>query len=183
MGRYTSLDALKSYGGFENDSEDVLLDGLIGSASAIIDDTTHRKFSASSETDQSFTRVRGASTRFSGRTLYFFEDLAVEASAITDSPTVIYLPENGAPYYGCYLTEGSWNDTTVTVTGYWAYSKVAPPAIEIACLKLSKWLYDQKDSGNTDAVMFTPEGRVILPSGLPADVMAILQPYIKVVFA
>ena len=180
---YTTLEALKAFAGLEDESEDDLLNALIGSATDIIEGKTHRKFVVDDETAQAFSRVAHVSERFSGQSLFFYEELAEEASAITDSPTVIYLPEDGPPYYGVYISEGSWAYPTVTVTGYWGYSRVAPPSIEIACLRLSKWLYDMKDTGNSQMAIFTPEGQILLPQGLPDDVLTILKPYIKVVVA
>ena len=179
---YTTLAALKSFGGFEGDDDDVILSAMIESAQGIIDNYTGRTFEIDDETDQIFTTLRGIETnRFSGNKLYFYEELADEASAITDSPTVSYLPEDGPPYYGCYKTAGTWAYPTVTVTGYWGYSKVAPPAIEQACLRLALWLYNQKDISASNSAVITPEGQVLLPQGLPQDVVTILKPYKKVV--
>jgi hypothetical protein len=179
---YTSLEALKAFGGGFDDSEDAKLFAMIQSASVIIKNYTGRTFKVESETDQVFSRVPGVASRFNGKTLYFFEELAEEASAITDSPTVSYLPENGPPYYAMVLTDGAWAYPTVTVTGYWGHSKDPSPAIEMACLRLSKWLYDMGEGGGSAAI-FTPEGRVLLPQGLPQDVITILKPYKKVVVA
>ena len=175
---YTTIEALKSFGGFD-DSEDDHLNAMILAATEIIENYTDRKFEVDSETTQDFTRVAGARTRFAGSTLFFYEELAAAASAITDSPTVIYLPEDGPPYYSVYNTDGSWAYPTVTVTGYWGAYKTPPTAIQMACLRLSKWLYDMGEGGGSEAI-FTPEGQVLLPSGLPQDVITILKPYKKV---
>lgn len=178
---YTSLEALKSFGGFEEDDEDVLLEALIGSASEIISNHTQRKFEIDDETAVAYSRLNlPQEKRFDGQTLYFYEELAEAASAITDSPTVLYLPEDGPPYYGMYKTDGSWAYPTVTITGYWGYSRTPPPDIEMACLRLSKWLYDMKDTSTGSAAVITPDGQVLLPMGLPSDVVKILKPYRKV---
>jgi len=181
---YTTLEALKSWGGWEGDSEDDLLNALILSATQIIENYTQRVFEIDSETDQTFTRYNTpGDSRFHSATLYFYGELADEASAITDSPTVLYLPEDGPPYYGMYKTDGSWAYPTVTVTGYWGYSKEPPPDIEMACLRLAKWLYDQKDTTQGSAAVITPEGKVLLPQGLPNDVLTLLKPYKRVTLA
>lgn len=178
---YTTLAALKSYGGFEGDEEDELLNALIGSATSIIEDHTQRVFEVDSETDQSFSKLNlPTESRFLGNELYFHSELAEEASAITDSPTVTYLPEDGPPYWGMYKTDGAWAYPTVTVTGYWGYSRTPPPTIEIACLRLAKWLYDQRDTTQGAAAVITPDGQVLLPRGLPDDVVTLLKPYRKV---
>ena len=178
---YTTLEALKDFAGFEEDDDDELLNALILSATQIIENYTDRVFKIDDETTQSFSRLRNVSTRFNGATLYFFTELADEASAITDSPTVVYLPEDGPPYYAMVITDGSWADTTVSVTGYWGHSKTVPPAVEMACIRLSKWLYDMKDTSSGNAVIITPDGQVLLPQGLPQDVVTILKPYRKVI--
>jgi len=184
---YTTLSAFKSFAGFdadEGDDDDDMLNAMIASATTIINNYTGRVFEVEAETDQDFTTLRGMETnRFSGNKLYFYEELADEASAITDSPTVSYIPENGPPYYGMYMTAGSWAYPTVTVTGYWGYSKTPPPAIEQACLRLALWLYNQKDITASNSAVITPEGQVLLPSGLPNDVVTMLKPYKKVVVA
>ena len=181
---YTTLASLKSWAGFDDDSEDVVLEALIGSATSIIENYTQRKFEIDSETDQAFSRLRlHQESRFNGAMLYFYDELADEASAITDSPTVTYVPEDGPPYYGMYKSDGSWAYPTVTVTGYWGYSKEPPPDIEIACLRLVKWLYDMKDTTQGSAAIITPEGKVLLPQGLPADIMKILAPYRRITTA
>lgn len=181
---YTTLEAFKSFAGFEADTEDELLAGLIDAATAIIEDRTNRVFEADSETDRSFSKLNlPGESRFAGNTLYFYDELADEASAITDSPTVTYLPVNGPPYWGMYLTDGAWAYPTVTVTGYWAYSKEPPPQVEMACLRLAKWLYDLRDTTAGSAAVITPEGRVLLPQGLPTDIEAMLEALKKVVVA
>lgn len=179
---YTSLLALKGFAGFEEDSEDKLLAGLILSATQIIENYTQRVFEIDSETEQDFSRVSTlpGESRFSGQTLYFYSELAAAGAAITDNPTVIYMPEDGPPYYGVHITDGAWAYPTVTVFGYWGYSKTPPADIEIACLRLCKWLYDLKDTSSGTTAVITPEGKVLLPQGLPSDVVQLLKPYRKV---
>ena len=181
---YTTLDAAKTWGGFETDDYDDLLSSLILSATAIIENKTGRVFEIDAESDQAFTTINAVETRrFDGRKLYFYEELADTASAITDSPTVTYLPEDGPPYYGIHMTDGSWAYPTVTITGYWGYSKTPPADIEQACLRLVKWLYDMQDTTSAAQAVVTPEGQVLLPQGLPYDILVLLQPYIKQVVA
>ena len=179
---YTTLEALKNWGGFDFDDEDGLLDALIESATSVIENYTQRKFDADEATAQSFTMVANypVESRFSGNTLYFYEELADEADSITDSPTVVYIPEDGPPYYGLFKTDGAWAYPTVTVTGSWGYSKTPPPDVEMACLRLCKWLYDMKDTAQGSAAVITPEGQVLLPQGLPSDVVQLLKPYRRI---
>lgn len=180
--RYTTVAAFDSYGEFDGDLDEGEADAFILAASSIITQHTQRVFQIDDETEQDFTKVRGVpgESRFSGQTLYFYGELAASGAAITDNPTVIYLPEDGPPYYGCHITDGAWAYPTVTIYGWWGYSKTPPPDIEMACLMLCKWLYDGKDTAQGTAVVVTPEGQVLLPQGLPSDVVKMLAPYRKV---
>lgn len=181
--QYTSVQSLREMGAFGSEDEDVLLNALIESATAIIDHHTHRKFAAEEETTRTFFRSHRRENAFLGQILYFDEDLAEPASLITDSPTVSYIPENNPPYFAMELTEGSWNTTAVAVTGYWAFSRTPPADIEFVCLRLSKWLYELRDATRGDLVMVTPEGRMLVPQGLPPDIATLLRPYVRVSIA
>jgi len=178
---YTTLSALKSFGGFLEDEEDNLLSALILSATEIIENYTDRIFEITDSTERYFTREHGIPDRFDGNKLYLDMDLAEEASHITDTPTVVYLPENNPPYHSIVITTGAWHTTEVIINGYWGYSRTPPPSIEMACLRLSKWLYDMRDTASGTAAIITPEGQVLLPQGLPSDVVQMLKPYRKVI--
>jgi hypothetical protein len=73
---YTTLAALKSFAGFDEDEEDELLAAMIESATAIIEGHTQRCFEIDDETTQDFSRVNGVKSRFSGNKLFFYEELA-----------------------------------------------------------------------------------------------------------
>ena len=176
---YTTVEALRRFGGSVSEEEDPDLDALIESASRAIDAHCKRIFGTSEETKRTFTRSRHYEDAFDGQILYFDQDLAEEASVITDSPTVIYIPENMPPYFAMDLVEGSWNSDAVEITGYWAYSKEPPADIEFACLRLAKWLYELRDTSRADVVLVTPEGRLLVPQGLPVDVQLLIDPYVR----
>jgi hypothetical protein len=92
---------------------------------------------------------------------------------------VTYLPANEPPYYAIINESGSWT-SPITVTGYWAYSRIPPVDIELACLRLSKWMYELRETTRGDAAIVTDVGAVLLPAGLPVDVITLLAPYRKV---
>jgi len=105
---YVTLSGFKTFGGFDYDTEDVLLQDILDSATTVIDEYTGRTFAADSVSSRTFTKTVNVPSRFSGTVLFLDEDLADEATHITDSPTVRYLPENDTPYYGIVITEDAW---------------------------------------------------------------------------
>ena len=179
---YTSVQALRRFGNFTATKDDVTLVAVIAAASRAIERYCGRKFGADTPASHIFTaRWLGTTwvTPFDGQILYLDDDLAEAPSSITGSPTVTYLPPNEPPYYAIILDTGAW-DYPITVTGYWAYSKVPPPDIELACLRLSKWMYELRETTRGDAAIVTDVGAVLIPAGLPVDVITLIAPYRKV---
>ncbi len=179
---YTTLEALRKFGTFDSSQDDTLLSSLIAGASRVIDRHCGRVFGTEAESTHIFTRRlypgAGYVDPFDGPTLLLDDDLAEAASAITGSPSVTYLTPNKPPYWAIMLDSGGWT-SPVSVTGWWAYSKTPPPDIETACLRLSKWLYELRNTTRGDAVVVTAEGAVLLPARLPADVLVLLAPYVR----
>ena len=179
MADYITLSELKDWGEFDNSNDDDVLGMVISGACKAIDNYCGRTFTYDVATQRSFSRRGVVRDPIVGRTLFFDKDLASEALVISDDPTVEYLPLNGPPYYGMILTDGSWTYPTVTISGYWAYSETPPDDIKVACLKLADWMFEQKNTNEGVGVMITPEGQVLLPSGLPDFIVTILNPYRK----
>jgi len=180
--RYTTVAAAQLFGDFIDEEEDLLLNALILSASKIIDRYCRRVFAAADETIRTFRRSTRWDDPMDGPLLMVDEDLAEAASLIqnpddlTWAPTVTYRLENNPPFWGIVLDEGTWPQV-VNITGYWVFSKTPPPDIEFACLRLVKWLYDLKDTTKGSIPVVTPDGKVLLPEGLPSDIRSILNPY------
>jgi len=180
---YTTVAEVKTFCKVVGAGDDTLLTAILASAEAFIEKKTGRVFDAAAATDQAYTRLSSVPNRFDGNKLYFFSELATStAVTITDSPTVLYLPEDGPPYYGCVLTDGAWAYPTVTINGKWGYSETPPADIELAAWRICKWMYDMKNTKSGDLVV-TPDGQILIPEGVPGDIMALIQPYIKVVIA
>jgi len=184
MSYYTTVDAARAYGDFMDNEEDALLSALVLAASRIIDQITRRTFAVADETVRIYRSSNRYDDPFYGPQLMLDEDLAEDASLIQDpddltwSPAVFYRDENRPPYWGIILVEDVW-PPTVEITGYWGYSRTPPTDIEYACLRLVKWLYDLRDTTQGQIPIVTPEGRVLLPQGIPTDVLAILLPYVR----
>ncbi len=181
---YTTVAAAKAFGEFEGNDEDAMINALILSASSIIGQYTKRTFAVGSTTTRTFRRSRVYDDPIDGPVLLLDTDLAEAADDIIDPndatwvPTVFYREENNPPYWGIELEEDRWPQET-EITGYWGYSRTPPVDIEYACLRLVKWLYDLRDTTEGQLPVVTPEGRVLLPQGIPSDIMAIILPYVR----
>ncbi len=122
--------------------------------------------------------INGVIVYFDTVEIKWADDPAYDLETI-DADNILYIPENTTPYYGLELTEGTW-PSLVEITGHWAYSITPPPDIELACLRLANWMFDMRDTSQGSAVVVTPEGRVLLPQGLPSDIVTFLAPYRRV---
>ena len=175
---YTDIATLENYGGFTNPSaeDEAMLERLISTASAMVDNFCGRTFKCEVETARTFTDDAG-NYETDGRTLWLDEDLcSTPTYAESPAPTVTLV---GTPCYNRIVREeGYWPDPTV-ITGYWAYSLLPPAPIEQAVLRLSLWMYRQKESTDTDRPIID-NGILIMPSSLPKDIELVLKPYRKI---
>lgn len=169
-----------------------LLSDLIASAQAAIDTYTGRTFEVDTDSDGPIATTRTFRWNlfhndFSKTLLFLDEDLIEpDSDTLIDGAAVpsdiVWLSENVDPKWGALRTASNWANPT-TITGYWASSLTAPEDIKFACKRLTKWLEELRSTTPGDAVISTPEGAVLLPSKLPADVIALLAPYKKLVIS
>ena len=185
----TTVAALRKFGEHLDVRDDTILNGLIQASSEAIEKYCDRTFRVDTETEHHFVRRSAAALRagilnhFDGPVLLLDEDLAEAPSSMIsggDAVTAVtYLTAHKPPYWGIVLDEGSWV-SPAEITGFWAYSKTPPPSIEFACLRLSKWLYELRETTRGDAVVVTEQGAVLLPSAIPGDIQALLNPFRRV---
>lgn len=185
---YTTVASVKAYGGISGAGDDTLLDALVDRAQAIVDAYTKRTFEASADSTRYFTV--GLDTE--GPFLWLDEDLASittvtngDSNEVTSSQYTTK-PKNRTPYYGIKILPSAgkvWTFTTdaedaISVAGKWAYSATAPADIVQATVRLTTFLYRQKDtSQDLDRPLMTDAGVMIMPSQIPNDVKAMLNPY------
>ena len=192
---YTTTALVKTYMGITTATDDTLIGTLIVRAQAIVDNYTHRTFEASANS----TKFFNARSDVYGRTLYFNEGLeAATITTITNGDAVVIvvntdcvtLPANSTPIYGLTMLESSnylWtttpagdNERAVSIVAKWAYSLTAPDDIVAATIRLTAFLYRQRESNaDLDRAVSVGDGMVLMPGTLPADIAAILQPYIR----
>jgi len=168
-------------------SDDVMLASFITSAQAMIDAHCHRTFEAAADTEKTYDAVADVYGD-----LLEIDDLCSITSITNGDGTTItsgqYVtePRRTTPYTAIRLLSSAsitWTYTddpedAITIDGKQAYSTSAGNDIKQACLRLSAWLYRQKDTNaDIDRPLLSGDGVVIMPSTMPSDVIAILRPY------
>lgn len=181
---YTTWEAVKMYLAISGSGDDALGGSLVSRACAMIDQFCRRRFVAVTAT-RLFDRP-------ADRTLWLDEDLLSvttllngDGSTLTSGQYVL-LPTNMTPRYGIRLRSGSaWvggatgDEQAISVAGTWGYSSTPPDDVVQAAVRLSAWLYKQRDApfGTTAR----PDvGIVEVPAAIPEDVKALLLRYQKV---
>jgi len=181
---YTESTYVKAYLGIDTNDDDALIDSLIERAQKIIESYTGRVFEAETETKYFYTQ------NIEGRWLYLWGyDLMTVTTLTNGDGTEITSgqyrlePRNTTPKYAIRLNEDyTWefddSDDEVSIAGTWGYTTTAPHDIKHACIRLTAFLYRQKDtSADVDRPLITGDGVTIMPSSFPADVKSILDNY------
>jgi len=185
MTDYCTVTQVKTLGGISKSTDDDLLADLVTRASAMIDAYTRRRFAARTE-----TRYYTPTVDVSGQTLYLDDDL-LSITTLTNYDSEVpaegfsLLPLNLTPKNRVKLkSDYSWSyaaedaEGSISILGTWGYSATAPDDIEQAACRLALWLYKQREApfnrtGNTLT------GEYEVPTGMPADIKAILAGYRK----
>lgn len=184
---------------FDSDVDELRWTNFIARAKVLIDNHCRRTFEAATDgvigdSDSPVTRYFDYSEDVQGDILYLDKDL-VEVSSIkygdSDGTTLsagqyITLPRNETPINSIKIL-GSANinwtydsdvENGIEVAGIWAYSKTAPADITWATLRLVDWMEKIRTSNpDLDRPALAGDGTVLLPTRLPADVVAILNTY------
>lgn len=190
---YATTALVKTYLGITTSTDDTLLGTLIVRAQSMVDSYTSRTFEVSANT----TKYFNAKADIFGRTLYFCDGL--EAATLTtitngDNTTIVVntdcvtVPSNGTPIYGLTMMQSSsklWvqtnagdNERAISILAAWGYSLTAPDDVVAATIRLTSFLYRQRESNaDLDRAVSVGDGMVLLPGRLPADIAAILEPY------
>lgn len=195
---YCAASDVLLYGNFATtDASPAILAALIPRAQAIIDEYTGRTFEYTNSTDGGTTRYFSPDEDVAGLTLLLDEDLAsitsIKSGTITVAATqYVTEPRTDKPIYAIKLRDNSsdtWDnlssdghyEDSIQVKGEWVYSTTAPADIKHACIRLTYYLYKQRETdADLDRPLLTADGVTIMPTRLPADVTSILNRYRRV---
>lgn len=193
--RYCLPEDVKLYLSITDSTDDTLLERMTLAATAIINTVTKRIFEEPEvdETRKYFTSSRifennGVNNEFViGDDFLSITSIKNYDGTMIDMTKVYQLPFNSFPKWKVKLTAASGlhfgyceEDDIIEVTGKFAYSSTPPDDIKQAAIRLTAWIYKQKDGGaDLDRPIMTGEGTVVLPAHLPQDVELYLKPYIK----
>lgn len=193
---YCAASDITAYGNFATTDAEPLLTLLCARAQAVVDRYTSRTFEEGTAATRYYTGVEDADGDFLLFDVDFLE-MATDAAAFTigsdtiTSTNYVLVPTSGAPKYAIRLLLNSpydWGNQTsdgedvnnISIKAKWAYSSVCPADIKHACIRLTYWMYKQRETdADLDRPLLTGDGVTIMPSRLPSDVTAILDRYKK----
>ena len=182
-----TVDDVIAYLNLQEVSDLSLIDSLVDSAQGLIERYTGRTFDVSTDTVRYYRPA--ASVRYT--TLYVDELAAAPTTVVnSDGATLagtdyVTEPRNEPPYTklrllsasGVSWAAGTSIDAEITITGKFGYSTTPPADIRHAAIRLTGWLYRQRDNApDADRTVVTPGG-TILPATMPRDIVDMLTPY------
>jgi hypothetical protein len=183
---------LRAYLGLDLNSDDPLLESLLGRGQAAIEHYTHRLFEAASDTTKLFDAQLDTSDHYMvlDWTPYGLDLCQITTVTNGDGTTVaasayVTNPRNETPWYGLrfklnsglYWTFDADPENAISIVGRWAYSVTAPSDIVQATVRMAAYLYRQKDTGPFDVTAIPGSGVIEVPQGMPRDVVKMLEPY------
>ncbi len=187
---YCTLAELTTYLGVSDSDDDALLGPIIDRATAIIDMRCKRTLVATSTSTRNFTIGRDTQ----GPHL-FFDDVCAAITQVLNGDTsntevtsaqYVTKPSNVGPFYAIKILRSAskvWQYTTdpedaIAVTGNWGYFATLPDEVKHFCIRLSAFLYRQKDSSlDMDRPILTDAGVTLLPAGLNQDLTLLVKAY------
>lgn len=185
---YTTLESVKEYLGIEEeeDTDDSLLESLILTSEDFIDKYTSNSFESVEKTKHYFHYSLVKNTLILDDFIQSVTTLTNGDGNIIPSNQYILLPKNGSAYTEILLKSSySWefddiDESFITVNGMWGLYSTAPSEISHATIRLTSYLYRQKDNHQDIDRTIVTGNSTILPQSLPADLRMILGKYRKI---
>lgn len=180
MSGYPTYQDVKFYLNITTNRDDVLLTTLLNRAILIFEHLARRTFLPVTATKY----FNGNSEEIVSWDVLFIrsEDLLSVTSLKINGETVAnteYYLEGDSPYYKIRLsteTDFSFNDYTgdphnsIAIEGIWGYGSTVPADVAGAIIRLTAYLYAQKDNAmELDRTAAMSNGTII-PAGIPNDV-------------
>lgn len=192
---YATKAQVKQYLGIPSGttSEDDLIDDIIDRVQAFVNSYTGRLFEASADTTRKFDAKRDTSDN---RLMLTFDHDLVSITSITngDGTSVtaseyVMIPTNYSPKFAIrfkasankYWTYEDDPEEAITIVGRWCYSLTAPLDVEQAVIRLTSYIYRQKDNAGEFDRTILAGNSTLLPTQIPRDVLEYLHPYIRYV--
>jgi hypothetical protein len=185
---YTTVAAVKTYLGITAATDDALLGTLLVGAQGWIESKTGRVFECATDTTRyvDYANVDGLTLRLPWDLCQITSISNAGVAVLATS--YVTEPRYATPWYALTLKASkglAWQYLTdpqdaISITGRWAYSLSAPDDIAQAALRLTAFLYRQKDAQVFDVTAQPDMGIITVPQGLPRDVKLLLAPYGKV---
>jgi hypothetical protein len=182
---YTTVAAVKTYLGITAATDDALLGTLLVGAQAWLDGKTARVFEAAADATRyiDYANVDGLTLRLPWDLCQITS--VSNAGVAVLAASYVTVPRYATPWYALKLKASSglaWQylvdpEDAVSITGRYAYSVSAPDDIAQAALRLTSFLYRQKDAQVFDVTAQLDMGLLTLPQGFPADVRQIIARY------
>jgi hypothetical protein len=178
---------LKTYLAISGSTEDALLTTIVTAARGYIERECNRTFEAASSAKTFPAQYPFVSP--DRLRLNTYQDFC-SVSAITNGDgvavtvaTEILLHATETPYYRIDLKPSkgkvwySVDDVPISVTAFWGFALVCPPAIFEAILELGANIYRRRQTGNAGQVLQVGRGLIVQPSDIPDTVGGVINAY------
>lgn len=189
---YPIFQDVKIYLGIDRSEDDFLIATFLNQAISIVESYTGRKFAGGSATNKVFYTDDRAF--LNEKTFLFFDDissvvsLSINGNLIDPAHYIVHKPDsepaikitlkNVCPYrFSNYAFDE--DASQVVVNGIWTYSLNCPQDVFGAIVRLTAWLYHQKDNAADYDRPVIFSDKIALPVGIPNDVTMILSGYMR----
>jgi hypothetical protein len=188
---YPRFQDVKHYLGIDNSGNDALIVATLKRAIATFENMCGRSFLPKTKTltlDANDEQVVSPKRLFlRDGDLLTITELKIDGATV---PTDEYYLVGTTPHFTVRITDasdftfGEYSSTpeqTIEITGSWGFDTIVPEDVFGAIVRLTAFLYQQKDNAMELDRPIAMSNSMILPASLPSDVEAIAKFYKKVI--